>query len=81
MSAEKERKHFVETTGDERGERKKENTLWRPPVMSTEKERKKNFVETTGDEHGERKKENTLWRPPVMSTEKERKKTLCGDHR
>ena len=23
MSAEKERKHFVETTGDERGERKK----------------------------------------------------------
>ena len=41
MSAERERKHFVETTGDEHGERKKENTLWRPPVMSAEKERKK----------------------------------------
>ena len=60
MSTERERKHFVETTtGDERGERKKENTLWRPPVMSAEKERK-HFVETTGDERGERKKENTL---------------------
>ena len=41
MSTEKERKHFVETTGDERGERKKE---------------RKHFVETTGDERGERKK-------------------------
>ena len=41
MSAEKERKHFVETTGGEHGERKKE---------------RKHFVETTGGEHGERKK-------------------------
>ncbi|KAK3756771.1 hypothetical protein RRG08_019263 [Elysia crispata] len=65
MSAEKERKKTlcdergdtlcVETTGDERGERKKENTLWRPPVMSAEKERK-HFVTITGDERGERKK-------------------------